>query len=277
MGRQDSKSWRQQAGWPPLAAAAVHSIDTDIVSFGDHVVFVDESGDHRLEVINPDYPVFVRAFCVISCSDYIGRIMPSVRSLKYRYFGHDMVILREHEIQKRTGAFSRLNKEQRETFLGDLSGIIEAVPMTIIAVVIHKERHKARYKSPDHPYHLAMAYGLERVWKFLQSVGQEDKTTHVIFEARGAKEDRELELQFRRVCDEHNGFRTPRRLEVVIANKQVNSEGLQLTDLVARPIGLQVLRPEQPNHTWEIIRRKLWRGTARATKFGNGLKSFPSE
>jgi len=57
------------------------------MSFGDYVVFVDESGDHSLEVINPDYPVFVLAFCIVSCRDYIERITLSVRALKYRYSG----------------------------------------------------------------------------------------------------------------------------------------------------------------------------------------------
>ncbi len=245
------------------------------MSFGDYVVFVDESGDHSLEVINPEYPVFVLAFCIVSCKDYIERITPSVRSLKYRYFGHDMAILHEHEIRRRTGAFSCFNKEEREVFLDDLSGIIAAVPMTIIAVVIHKERHKAKYNAPEHPYHLAMMYGLERVWSFLRSVDQQEKKTHVIFEARGAKEDKELELHFRRVRDGNNGYQRPLRLEIVIANKQVNSEGLQLADLVARPIGLRVLRPTQPNRTWEIIEPKLWRGLAGATEKGNGLKIFP--
>lgn len=245
------------------------------MSFGDYVVFVDESGDHSLEVVNPDYPVFVLAFCIVSCKDYIERITPSVRSLKYRYFGHDMAILHEHEIRKKTGAFSRFNKEEREVFLADLSGIIAAVPMTIVAVVIRKEHHKARYTQPEHPYHLAMMYGLERVWTFLQSVDQGDKTTHVVFEARGAKEDKALELEFRRVRDGGNGFGKPLRLEIVIANKQVNSEGLQLADLVARPIGLRVLRPEQANRTWEIIQPKLWRGLAGITEQGNGLQIFP--
>lgn len=147
--------------------------------------------------------------------------------------------------------------------------------MTIIAIVINKEQHKAKYNRPEHPYHLAMMYGLERVWDFLRSQDQAEKITHVIFEARGAKEDKELELQFRRVRDGGNGFRKPLRLEIVIANKQVNSEGLQLAHLVARPIGLKVLRPDQQNRTWEIIEPKLWRGIKGATEWGNGLKVFP--
>ena len=37
----------------------------DAATFSDFIVFVDESGDHSLEVINPDYPVFVLAFCIL--------------------------------------------------------------------------------------------------------------------------------------------------------------------------------------------------------------------
>lgn len=32
--------------------------------FSDYVVYVDESGDHSLASIDPDYPVFVLTLCV---------------------------------------------------------------------------------------------------------------------------------------------------------------------------------------------------------------------
>jgi len=32
--------------------------------FSDYIVYVDESGDHNLERINPEYPLFVLAFCI---------------------------------------------------------------------------------------------------------------------------------------------------------------------------------------------------------------------
>ena len=34
----------------------------------DYIVFVDESGDHSLESLNPDYPIFVMGWrgCTIS-------------------------------------------------------------------------------------------------------------------------------------------------------------------------------------------------------------------
>lgn len=33
--------------------------------FSDYLVFVDESGDHGLDTIDPGYPMFVLAFCVL--------------------------------------------------------------------------------------------------------------------------------------------------------------------------------------------------------------------
>ena len=46
-----------------------------------------------------------------------------------------------------------------------------------------------------------MRFGLERLYQLLEAEGQHEKETMVVFEARGAKEDAELELEFRRVCD----------------------------------------------------------------------------
>ena len=49
---------------------------------------------------------------------------------------------------------------------------------------------------------------------------------------------------------------------------------MQLADLVARPAGLHVLRPEQPNRAWDVLATKLFGGTYGAVQ-GNGLKVFP--
>ncbi|HEX7385313.1 MAG TPA: DUF3800 domain-containing protein [Burkholderiaceae bacterium] len=242
--------------------------------FSDYIVFVDESGDHSLEVINPDYPVFVLAFCIVPREAYIEQITPSVRRLKLELFGHDLVILHEHDIRKKTGPFAQLNKARRDALLDGLTQTIAAAPMTLVAVVIDKVRHKARYSSPEHPYHLALKYGLERVFDFLRLKKQQDRLTSVICEARGAKEDKEMELAFRRVCDGDNRSKCSYPLRLVVADKKANSEGLQLADLVARPLGLHVLRPHQPNRAWDVLQTKLFTGRHGVVQ-GNGLKVFP--
>jgi hypothetical protein len=241
---------------------------------GDFIVFVDESGDHSLESINPDYPVFVLAFCVFPTAAYINQVTTSVRSVKCELFGHDLVVLHEHDIVKRTGPFARLGKEQRQALMTGLTNIIQAAPMTLVAVVIDKSKHKAKYTNPAHPYHLALKYGLERVHHFLRTQGQTEQRTVVVCEARGVKEDKEMELAFLRVCDGDNRGKKPYNFELVIADKRTNSEGLQLADLVARPIGLHILRPQQANRAWDVLVDKLFKGD-HGVAAGNGLKVFP--
>lgn len=246
----------------------------EAASFSDYIVFVDESGDHSLEVINPDYPVFVLAFCILPRAAYVEQVTPAVRRLKFELFGHDLVILHEHDIRKKSGPFAQLNKERRDRLIESLTETIAGAPMTLVAVVIDKARHRARYVAPEHPYHLALKYGLERVHEFLVREGQDGLTTAVVCEARGAREDKEIELAFRRVCDGDNRSKRPYPFSIVVADKRCNSEGLQLADLVARPVGLHVLRPTQPNRAWDVLQTKLYRGRF-GNVHGNGLKVFP--
>lgn len=61
--------------------------------------------------------------------------------------------------------------------------------------------------------------------------------------------------------------------EIVFADKKSNSAGLQLADLVARPIGLSVLRPHQSNRAFDAARPKLLMRNGKVD--GWGLKYFP--
>lgn len=242
--------------------------------FSDYIVYVDESGDHSLVSIDPEYPIFVLAFCIFRKEEYANVMTPAVRRLKFGIFGHDMAILHEIDIRKKSGVFSKLGKEAREHFLNALTDIIESADFRLIAVVIDKRKLKARYANPEHPYHLAMGFGLERIYRYIKNEGQDNRVTHLVCEARGAKEDAELELEFRRIRDGRNIFNKPLPFELVIADKKTNSEGMQLADLTARPIGLSVLRPEQANRTHAVLEKKFCRD-GNGVKAGVGLKVFP--
>lgn len=237
----------------------------------DFIVYVDESGDHSMTSIDPEYPVFVLIF---QKDRYCQQVAPAVRALKFDLFGHDMVVLHEMEIRRKKGAFAMLGRQARDRFMTDLTGVIAAAEFTLIAVVIDKAAHARRYVRPEHPYHLAFQFGLERLNRFLHAHGQGDRTTHVVCEARGAKEDAELELEFRRIRDGANFLRQRLPFELVVAHKQTNSEGLQLADLTARPIGLSVLRPGQANRAYQALHAKFFRDR-QGVVHGMGLKVFP--
>jgi hypothetical protein len=56
--------------------------------------------------------------------------------------------------------------------------------------------------------------------------------------------------------------------------KKCNAAGLQLADLVARPIGRKILDPAQANRAFDILAPKLRRSPAGEVR-GWGLKVFP--
>ncbi len=243
--------------------------------FSDHIVYVDESGDHGLDSIDRHYPVFVLAFCVFQKASYAESVVPAVQRFKFRHFGHDMAVLHETDIRKDRGDFEFLkSKELKQAFLDELSDILSDAPFTLICTVIDKSQLKQRYRNPENPYHIALGYGLERVHLHLKRMGQGESLTHVVLEKRGKREDGELELEFRRIVDggNHRFQRLP--FEILFADKKSNSCGLQLADLVARPVGLSVARPGQPNRAYQILLDKFDRdGEGRIE--GWGVKIFP--
>lgn len=243
------------------------------MEFSDYIVYVDESGDHGLATLDPHYPLFVLAFCIFAKHSYAEQVVPAVQKLKFRQFGHDLVILHEHEIRKETGDFACFrNRQEKMAFLEQLTTVIEQAEFSLVACVIEKQKLLQRYQTPSNPYHLALAFGPERVYRYLQAQGQGERVTHIVVERRGRKEDDELELEFRRICDGANWFNRPLPLAIRFADKKTNSAGLQLADMVARPIGMSILRPEQPNRAYDVLRCKLYGG---AEKKGWGLKCFP--
>lgn len=236
-----------------------------MAEFSSYTVYVDESGDHGLKKIDPEFPVFALAFCVVSKAEYSAAIVPAIQDFKFKYWGHDMVVLHENEIRKEKGDFAFLmtSRELRTGFLNELSGIMEAAPIRIVASVIDKLRLRDQYANPWNPYEIALHFCLERLFDFLIGKGEEGKTVHVVFECRGEEEDKELELEFRRICDQNQQWGYQRRDFTRInfvprfAKKSINSTGLQLADLTARPIALRTLRPEQANRAYDIIQPKL--------------------
>lgn len=243
-----------------------------MAEFSDYIVYVDESGDHSLAKIDPQFPVFSLSFCVVSKADYTASVVPSVQDLKFKYWGHDSVVLHEHEIRKSKGDFTFLltDKTLREAFYEDLNAVMVNAPITIIASVIDKVKLTARYPNPWNPYEIALHFCLERLLRFLMDRGQAGKRVHVVFECRGAAEDAQLELAFRRIVDGASRWGWVQRdfsvMEFVpkFARKSVNSTGLQLADLTARPIAIKTLRPAQANRAYDVI----------LTKMG-AIKAFP--
>ena len=57
--------WVSMALPVSVTSVAVKTSAEAILLFSDHIIFVDESGDHSLKSIDPQYPIFALAFCII--------------------------------------------------------------------------------------------------------------------------------------------------------------------------------------------------------------------
>ncbi len=239
-------------------------LGTPTPTFSNYIVYVDESGDHSMVSIDDNYPVFVLSLCIFNKQYYVRSVVTALEEFKFQSFGHDIVILHERDIRKETGQFRFSGAKEKNRFLGALSKIIEASKFILITAVIDKKRIRDTGEVSDNPYHIALRFCLEQLRDFLAEKDQLNAQTYVVVECRGKKEDAELELEFRRVCDGANKFGAPLPFFIVFADKKSNSSGLQLADLVARPIGLSVVRPGQANRAFNILKEKFFCNGGRA-------------
>lgn len=255
-------------------------VDNHESHFSKYIVYVDESGDHSLQSIDDQYPIFVLALCVFHKRHYSEVIVPALEKFKFNYFGHDQVVLHDNEIRKEKGAFTIFrNREEKSEFLNQLTNIIECSNFILISCTIDKRELAKQSEVKTNSYHVALGFCIEALYEFLREKNQHVKKTHVVVECRGKKEDGELELEFRRICDGNNRLGVNLPFEVLFSDKKVMSSGLQLADLVARPIGLDFLKPEQDNRAFEVLKKKFYcdGGREQAGKCyeGRGMKIYP--
>lgn len=225
--------------------------------YSDYIVYADESGDPNPTSVDANYPIFVLNFCVFRKDEYASSVVPAVTAFKFAHFGHDMVVLHENEIRLQRPPFSFLRDEQqRALFVARLDRLIRQADFTIIAAAIDKRGLRQLHNL----YERALRDCMELIYGFLQNLGESNRTTHIIIESRGNKEDRQLAEAFRRIRHGENlSGRTLPSLDLVFADKKVNSAGLQIADLTARPIGRHCIDPKQSNRAWDAIEPKLLR------------------
>ncbi len=185
---------------------------------------------------------------------------------KFGLWGHDAVVLHEHDIRKSKGPFAILMTARtlRERFHDEqMNRLMEAMPMTIFTTVTDNPRLQTGPDRTANPSGIALRFCMEQLHGMLSAGEQHGKTVHIVFESRGRKEDRELELEFRRIAANEgrtgHGCRDFGRFDFhpVFVPKAANSAGLQLADLTARPTAPLQLRPNQANRALEIIRPRI--------------------
>ena len=163
--------------------------------------FLDESGDHGLNFIDRNFPIFILAGCLFCDKDY-KKMLEDIDKLKVEFFGSNQVVLHSREIRKCEGSFQILfDLDIKKKFYERLNKIIADTKFTIISVAINKQKHIEKYgKIADNPYTICLSYILERL-VFCMDSKDRSATISINIEKRGKKEDQSLLAHYNSIMD----------------------------------------------------------------------------
>jgi len=243
----------------------------------NYYLFIDESGDHGLVNIDPNFPVFVLCGVIFSESDFMD-FEKNILVFKNKYWKGKKVILHSRNIRKCEFEFSILLEESvKRDFYLSLNEIISQSTYSIISSAINKEKHIKTYgKLAQDVYQIALSIIVERAIFYLDSIKEDNKKLTIIIEKRGSKEDKELSIYFQKIISRGTAYVSSARLKayaigINFHNKKDDISGLQLSDLVAYPIARYVIDPKRANPAYDIVAEKFYRYGGKVY----GLKIFP--
>lgn len=212
---------------------------------GRLVLFLDESGDHSLSKIDPQYPMFVLAGCVFEMGYYEDVVVPEINSFKNDLLGNDKIILHTEDIAHNKNGFERVMEEEfRNNFYQKINAVLSKLEYKILACAIKKDEHFKKYGlAAIDPYMLSMDCIVERFVFELEEINQ---SGIIIAESRNSILDNELELAFLNLKVRGTSYVSASRVkkavsQLSIKDKKENIAGLQIADLIASPIGRSIL------------------------------------
>ena len=227
------------------------------------LAFFDECGDHSLDKIDRDFPLFVLALVLVERSVYQNQILPEFNNFKLRYFNHEGINLPSRDIRLAAGPFSLLlNPAIRPQFMAELSDIMDRVPFTLFISAIQKQAYLDRHGGDAaNPYDLALEFTMEGLFHFLAAQGE--RHLPIVADARGKREDNMLEQVFSRMMTQGTVNISAEQFQQLdcplsFQSKKNNILGVQLADLCAHPCARHILNPAKPNRAFEIARKRLY-------------------
>lgn len=240
-------------------------------------LFIDESGDHGLSNLNPDFPLFLLCGIIVSDQEY-QKVRVEFNHIKTEIWSNSNVIFHSRDIRKCEKEFKYLfNLALKEKFYRMLDEVISSRDYSIIASAINKENYIKRYgRISDDVYEISLSFIIERAIFYLDSLSESISELNIVIEKRGKREDKKLKEHFQRILSRGTGYVSSERLRsynlrIVFKSKKENINGLQLADLIAYPIARYVLEPERVNPSFDVFKEKIY------SKGGKryGLKIFP--
>jgi hypothetical protein len=242
------------------------------------VLFLDESGDHNLSVIDPQYPLFVLGGVIVEKDYADGELRAELNDFKKRNFGRTDIILHTADITRNRNGFEQMKDAGfREAFYTNLNALMRKLAYTVVACVVRKAEHLTRYGvAALDPYLLSLDILVER---FCYEVGSRTGDGVIVAEKRNPTLDRELDLAWLNLKVQGTRHMQAKEIDRRIIGlnlrpKSDNLAGLQLADLVVTPIGRYVLgKPTRGD--FQIVESKF-RRNQHGDYVGYGLVVLPT-
>ena len=237
------------------------------------LLFIDESGTHDMQNVDPKWPVFVLVGLLVGEKYYATTFVRRVRNLKRRYDLSTDAVLHSREIRRWEGPFTFLaDASARERFYADVNQLIRGLRMTLYAVAIDKRALRRRFLVRISPYDISLSQLLNLVcgppgtpssWR--------PKIARIVAESRGKAEDKQLQAEYqgfgkmglssygaagvrhRQPRTVHRVF--PRRVDFLKKSRVV--AGLEVADLVAYPIAQAVVMDRWDGPAYSVLSEKL--------------------
>lgn len=240
-------------------------------------LYMDESGDHGLTTVDPDFPVFL--LCgVIMTEKHYDDLSDDMNRLKEAIWNSKEVIFHSRDIRKCEKEFVKLfDLRLKERFYGEINRIMAEHRYAIIASGIRKDRYIRQIgRLSNDVYELALSFIIERAVFLMDDVRASSKSLEIVIERRGGREDKLLEEHFQRLMSRGTGYVSAERLKaydlrITFRSKRENINGLQLADLIAYPMARHLIAPERPNPAFDVLAPKIY--TKRGRRYG--LKVYP--
>lgn len=248
------------------------------------VLYLDESGNHNIEKIDPDYPVFVLGGVIVEERYAETHIESQVNEFKNQWFGSTDTILHTADIVRNRNGFEMLSDPTtRNQFFDEMNDMMRRLEYSVVACVVNKRRYAKQARR---------SRGATR-WAPIQSdlyrIALDDLLEVFYYEVEAANdrgmvvaERREVELDYRisrawnmyrfRGTTHLSGRTIWRRIrDLDLRLKKHNITGLQLADLVVSPIARYALgKPDKPD--WEIVKSKLLDSKAANAELGGIIR-----
>ena len=234
-------------------------------------IYIDECGSHSLTAVEA-FEAFCLAAVIVRDQDRTA-FESKWDAWKLLNLGSDKRLVHEPDVRKRAGTFNfRGSRPKYDAVLASLSEIIKELEFTAIVCVLHRPQYvkefgiKALDESlPGHGYLMTLHFMAERLAMALQKQFGGAKA-RLILESRGPSEDALMQYEFARLFLDGTSYLSAsyfRRqffpgLEFKLKSDHV--AGLEITDLLARPVGEKVLRPKSDPARWQSFRNKLCTG-----------------